>query len=49
MVEVQRLLQLARELVRSGYETGLGVKEVLLPGELGKNKLSYKGCINEYL
>ena len=32
-VEVQRLLQPTRELVRSGYETGLEVKEVLLPGD----------------
>ena len=32
-VEVQRLLQPTRELVRSGYETGLGVKELLLPGD----------------
>ena len=36
---VQRLLQLARELVKSEYESGLRDKEVLLPGELGKNKL----------
>ena len=48
-VKVQRLLQLARELVKSGYETGLRVKEVLLPGELGKNKLSYNGSTVEYL
>ena len=32
-VEVQRLLQPTRELMRSGYETGLRVKEVLLPGD----------------
>ena len=28
---VQRQLQLARELVKSGYESGLSDKEVLLP------------------
>ena len=38
---VQRLLQLARELVMFEYKTGLRVKEMLLPGDLGKNKLSY--------
>ena len=48
-VKVQRLLQLARELVKSRYESGLRVKEVLLPGELGKNKLSYNGSTVEYL
>ena len=48
-VEVQRLLQPTRELVRSGYETGLRVKELLLPGELGKNKLSYSYDIKTYL
>ena len=32
-VEVQRLLQPTRELVRSGYETRLRVKELLLPGD----------------
>ena len=32
-VDVQRLLQLARELVRFEYETGLKVKELLLPGD----------------
>ena len=31
-VEVQRLLQPTRELVRSGYKTGLKVKVLLLPG-----------------
>ena len=35
--------------MRSRYETGLRVKEVLLPGELGKNKLSYYGGIKVYL
>ena len=46
---VQRLLQLARELVKSGYESGLRDEEVLLPGELGKNKLSYYCDIKAYL
>ena len=32
-VEVQRLLQPTRELMRSGYETRLRVKELLLPGD----------------
>ena len=32
-VKVQRLLQPTRELVRSGYKTGLRVKELLLPGD----------------
>ena len=32
-VEVQRLLQPTRELVKSGYETGLRVKALLLPGD----------------
>ena len=35
--------------MKSRYEIGLRVKGVLLPGELGKNKLSYNGCINAYL
>ena len=32
-VEVQRLLQPTRELVRFEYETGLRVKALLLPGD----------------
>ena len=35
--------------MKSGYESGLRDKEVLLPGELGKNKLSYYGAIKVYL
>ena len=34
--------------MKSGYETGLRVKEVLLPGDLGKNKLSYCRAIKAY-
>ena len=32
-VGVQRLLQPTRELVKSGYKTGLRVKVLLLPGD----------------
>ena len=35
--------------MKSGYETGLRVKEVLLPDELGKNKLSYYCDTKAYL
>ena len=35
--------------MKSGYESGLRDKEVLLPGELGKNKLSYYSDIEAYL
>ena len=46
---VQRLLQLARELVKSRYESGLRRQGSVITSELGKNKLSYYSDIEAYL
>ena len=46
---VERLLQLARELVKSGYESWVERQGSVITNELGKNKLSYYNDIEAYL
>ena len=48
-VDVQRLLQPTRELVKSGYEARVESQGSVITRWLGKNKLSYSDVIDKYL